>query len=1255
MDFIRVAYKENKDGTKEFYPSLQAIESTDLVIRGGQFVAIWDEDTGLYSRRLSHVPDIIDRAFMKMVGERLRNGDTVKRMRVYDNQLYSKWLGLVRGIGDMGPELDQRIVFANEEPTKGMAASFKMPYALSRAPHPAWDEICSTLYEPDERQKFEWAIGSILTGASADTIQKFYVFFGPPGTGKSTIAMIIEWIFEGHCAHFSAYDMGKADAQFSLEPFSRNPLVAVDQDADLSRLELNKNINSIVSHDKVLINAKGKNLFEIKPRSTLFMCTNEPVKMSNRKSGIFRRLVDIQPTGTLILEDRYHQLMAQVRYELGAIAQHCINVFEELGPTYLSSYRSHDMMYRTNDIFNFVQDNRMILEKGLTLKQAHKMYLDWCQETETKNIYKQFQFRDLLRDYFKEFHDQHMIDGNRYRSYFEGLRELEQFTWKGTVPVPTREWLTLDQTDSVLDLDLAGFPAQYATPSGTPKFGWTNVTETLADLDTTQEHFVLVPEDHIVIDFDLKDEHGNKSLAKNLEAAASWPETYAELSRSGSGLHLHYVYEGDSSQLASSHSDGIEIKSLLGKASLRRRRQFNNGLPIATISSGLPLKEEKLISAKVMSSEKGLRELILRALRKEIHPHTKSNIDFIAKALDDAEKSNMVYNVEDMWDDILAFAMSSNNQRDRCLEIVMSLKLKSESDIAEETIADDEKPIVEYDVEVYPNLFALGWIYDDAPDEQYVGLLNPTPQECEEFIQNTRRIGYNNRSYDAHMIWARSLGYSIEELYNLSQRIITENDRRALFGVAYNIDYADIYDITTEKKTLKKWQIELGLPHKEMDIPWDQPVPEDRVQDVMDYLKNDVLSTREVKRARAGDFRARQILAKLSGLEMINTTRQHTERLIFGGERDTSNDLVYTDLAEQFPGYKFDRYAPGKDKSTYKGEVVGEGGLVRSVPGMYENVALLDVASMHPTSIIELNLFGKYTPKFQQLMDVRLCLKKKDFDAAVDVMPEILEFITIPHDGYDVNGAAALSDALKIVINSVYGLTAASFPNLFRDPDNIDNIVAKRGALFMMDLREFVEAEGFQVVHIKTDSVKIPNATAEIIEKITEFGAKYGYTFEHEATYDRFCLVNDAVYVARKDVSGTNAEQSPVWTATGAQFQHPVVFKTLFSKEEIEPHDYVETKQVAKGHMYLYNPESDYRQFVGRFGAFVPVLGGRVLQRVDGDKIHAVTGTKDHLWELDYVALEGTMEIDMTYFQGLIDEGIRTIEKFGSYAEFTCP
>ena len=145
-----------------------------------------------------------------------------------------------------------------------------------------------------------------------------------------------------------------------------------------------------------------------------------------------------------------------------------------------------------------------------------------------------------------------------------------------------------------------------------------------------------------------------------------------------------------------------------------------------------------------------------------------------------------------------------------------------------------------------------------------------------------------------------------------------------------------------------------------------------------------------------------------------------------------------------FPGYKFDF-----GKSTYKTEEVGEGGYVYSEPGMYGNVALLDIASMHPASIIAEDLFGSsYTKTFSDIVNARLAIKHDDIDKAKKMLDGKLE-----KHLQDEKSISGLSNALKIAINSVYGLTAASFENAFKDPRNKDNIVAKRGALFMINLQ----------------------------------------------------------------------------------------------------------------------------------------------------------------------------------------------------------
>jgi hypothetical protein len=356
-----------------------------------------------------------------------------------------------------------------------------------------------------------------------------------------------------------------------------------------------------------------------------------------------------------------------------------------------------------------------------------------------------------------------------------------------------------------------------------------------------------------------------------------------------------------------------------------------------------------------------------------------------------------------------------------------------------------------------------------------------------------------------------------------------------------------------------------------------------------------------------------------------------------------------------FPGYKFEN-----GKSTYRGYEVGEGGFVHAKPGMYVNVPILDIESMHPTSTEELNLFGStYTKRFGDLKRARLAIKHEDYEVLKTLLDgKLTKYVDAAMSGQNVGFTLGdLSNALKTAINSVYGLTSAKFENPFRDPRNIDNIVAKRGALFMIDLKHAVQDKGFTVAHIKTDSIKVPNATPEIIQFIMDFGKKYGYTFEHEATYEKMCLVNDAVYIAKyKD--GKHAGE---WTATGAQFAHPYVFKTLFSKEKIEFEDMCETKSVTSA-LYLDMNEDlgennhDYH-FVGKIGSFCPIkpgCGGGILLREKDGKYYAAGGSKGYRWlEAEIVkSLNKQEDIDHGYYRTLADNAIHDISKYGDFEWF---
>jgi hypothetical protein len=1245
MDFYKIKERSAKNGVIEVYPDFIVCRSKDLMVRGRSFYAIWDEEKGLWSTDEYDVQRLIDKELYKYAEQVKSRNEGIVQVKALGDFSTNSWMQFRNYIGhisDSSHQLDEKLTFSNTEVRKTDYVSRKLQYPLQSGNYSSYDELVSVLYEPSERQKLEWAVGSIIAGDSKN-IQKFVVLYGSAGAGKSTYLNIIQKLFPGYYTTFEAKSITSNTNSFSTEVFKSNPLVAIQHDGDLSRIEDNTKLNSIVSHEEMTMNEKYKPSYTSRINAFLFMGTNKPVKITDAKSGIIRRLIDVQPSGQRVSAKTYQALYSQIDFELGAIAHHCLEVYRELGKDYYSAYRPVEMMLQTDVFYNFIEDSFDIFksQNGTTLQQAYEMYKTFCDNTLIEFKLPRYRFREEIKNYFHNFEERAVVDNVRVRSWYSGFITDHLTVQKKEEPPSA---IVMDEFESIFDTECMNQPAQYANENETPIKRWAEVTTTLSDIDTSKLHYVKPPLNHIVIDFDLKDSTGEKSVELNLEAASKWPKTYTEFSKSGSGIHLHYIYDGDPTNLSRVYSDGIEIKVFTGDSSLRRKLSKCNNIEIATINSGLPIKEKKMISTESLKSEKSIRELVERNLRKEIHPGTKPSMDFIYKILKDAYESGVAYDVSDLKPKILAFANNSSNQSAYCIKLLQKMEFQSERKESVELEVKDDR-LVFFDVEVFPNLFIVCWKYEDS--DTVVRMINPSMHEIEDLLK-FKLVGFNCRRYDNHILYGRYMGYTNEQLYKLSQKIIA-NSPNALFGEAYDISYTDIYDYSSKKQGLKKFQIELGVHHKELGFPWDEPVPEDKWNLVAEYCDNDVISTEAVHKSRYQDFVARKILSELSGLSVNSTTQQHTAKIIFGNERNPQDQFVYTDLSEMFPGYNYE-----VGVSTYKGETTGEGGYVYSEPGMYSNVAVLDVASMHPTSIEALDMFGPYTKNFSALKAARIAIKRKDYDSAKTMLGGILT----PHLD-SVDNAEALSYALKIIINIVYGLTSAKFPNPFRDPRNIDNIVAKRGALFMIDLKQMVQEQGYQVVHIKTDSIKIPNADKKIIDLVMEFGNNYGYEFEHEVTYDKFCLVNDAVYIAKT----LDGKRPSYWDAVGAQFQHPYVFKKLFSKEPIEFKDLCETKTVTTALYLDFNGLEtpmvfvDPMHFVGKAGLFCPIQegkgGGLLLREKDG-KYYSATGAKGYYWlESEMVqAFNKENDIDMRYFDKLVDEAIENISKYGDFEWF---
>lgn len=1350
LDFVHIKRSEKNKSKTVIYPDFVVTPFTkDLMIRGGAFYAVWDEEAGLWTKNLYRMMEMVDKEVEKEYSKLCRSheidgmGYVAQYMKYESSGLLHKFIRFAKDCNDVWSPLDQKPVFKNDEIKRSDFASFRLPYNVDPEERniELYDKMMTTLYSPNERRKIEWAIGCCLSGETSK-VQKFIALYGGPGTGKSTVLNIIEALLPGYCVPFDAASLGSKSAQFALEAFANDPVVAIQHDADMSKITDNTKFNSVVSHEIMLVNEKFKKNYYKVFNSFLFIGTNSPIKITEARSGLSRRLIDVNPTGNTLDVQSYRSAVASIDYALGAIAHRCMRVYSTFGPDYYNGYRPMKMMELTNDIYAFVEDNFFLLrdKEYVTLSYMWDLYKRFVDDTGIPYKMKRRDLANELQYYFKEFSpDKHLPDGTHLRSVYSGFKtELFDSSFQSSEAPVLPDFLKLAPLPSYFDKTHQDCSSQLAGEDDKPLQKWDNVTTTLADIDTSKTHYIRIPKNEVVIDFDLKDSDGNKSIEKNIEAARNWPATYAETSKSGSGLHLHYIYDGDVSKLSRVYAPDIEVKVFNGKSSLRRKLTLCNNYEITTISSGLPLKEEKaMVSEKEIKSERSLRNLMKRAMGKEIHDFTRPNVDFIKHILDEAYQSGLTYDVSDLYTRVLAFAGSSSHQAEYCVSVVSNMHFRSKD--KEEEVKKPAEPIggmmkppkgklVFVDIEVFPNLVLICW-KAEGEGNPVMRMFNPSPDEVKDFVLSFDLVGFNNRKYDNHILIGLIQGLNNAEIYHLSQKLIA-NDPNAYFMTAWDISYTDVFDFCQKKQSLKKWEIELGIYHKENEFPWYEPVPEKYWVKVAEYCDNDVIATEAVFNACRGDFLAREILADLAEGSVNDTTNSLTAKIIFGNNKNPQSQFNYRFLGDKPEGDSFTyveatKYALGEIKkpkgipwfpgykyeygvSTYRGEKIGEGGKVWADPGMYSDIDTEDVSSMHPHSIKAENLFGdEYTKRYYSLVETRVAIKHEDYDTARTMFEgKLAKYLDDP------KYAGAISGALKIAINSVYGLTSASFDNKFRDKRNKDNIVAKRGALMMTDLRYAVQEQGYHVVHIKTDSIKVEHADDKIIRFIRRFGEAYGYTFETEAKYSKFCLVNDAVYIA-KESGGKHDGQ---WTATGTQFQVPYVFKTLFSKEPIIFDDLCESKSIKEGTaMFLdmnenypdiseaekelslindilkaaENDEDEKREklmarysklygawrldrknelldeiakghnyiFVGKNGRFCPMMpgygGGWLVREKDG-KYSAVTGTKGFRWmESENVKLlDKERYIDRTYYNILVDKAVETITRYGDFEWF---
>lgn len=1237
MDFYNIQVQPTPRSNGDYSVTVDFVydNSKDIICRGKEFYAYYDAETGLWKEHKMGLVRIIDQN-IEEVAKRLeeKKPDAVvsrRFMRMHSTKRMEEFVKFCKNMPTIEVVFNNKVLFDSSKPKRTDYATTKLSYDPIDMETPAFDEIMNTLYEPSERDKILWFMGLVLTGRT-HMVQKFMYLYGGKGTGKGTVIKMFRAMMESYADDIDLQTLTSEDS-FATGQVKEVPLL-IDEDTDISRIKKDTNLLKLTAHEPLIVNKKFKSEYKTIFNGVLITASNQRYQVRNIDSGITRRAVVVEPKGDQIPRNRYDQLMDLLKFEYPGIAKKAIDHINNVGIRVYENTMDVNMAEATDLIFSFIRENEEQFGDVITLAQASALYKEFLEDLgfDTKGYKRRIKVE--LQRYYNIFHKQKKIDGLSMQNVFEGFKwDLVFPERKELIEEQENNILEMKHQASVLDEIMTTYPAQYANKEGTPEYTWLKCKTILADIDTQQLHFVRVPLNHIVLDFDLKDSEGNKSIELNMEAASKYPETYAEVSKSGNGIHLHYYYDGPVEKLANEVEPNIEIKVFTGKSSLRRKLTMCNNKQMTHISTGLPFKEETEMNQHtedIIWTEKKIRTAIEKNLRKEYHSATKPSIDFIAHILKQAYDDGVKYDLRDMRQDVMNFAMHSTNHVQYCLGVVYNMKFNSieEDDFYEmqtktEIVPDEE--LWFYDIEIFPNLLIVA--FKKYGSKTKTIWYNPTPAQVEELIKRPL-VGFNNRGYDNHLIYSALMGASNLKLYHQSKDIV-ESGRggSGKIGAAYELSYADIYEYNSTKQSLKKWEIELGIKHDELEFPWDQPLPEEQWERAGEYCANDVDATEELFKATYYDYKARLILSSLTGLSVNATTQQQAAQWLFGQDKRPQDKFVYTDLATIFPGYKYEF-----GKSTYMDEDPSEGGLVRHKTGVWKDVELFDVASMHPHAAKALNYFGPYQDRFNQLIDARIAVKHHDFELAATYFDGALKPYLTEEDADD------LAYALKIIINIVYGMTSAKFDNKFRHPKNVDNIVAKYGALFMITLKNELEKMGAEWVHIKTDSIKVVKPTEEVKKFIFDFGKKYGFDFEHEATYEIMALVNKAVYIAKY---GWDEKTKKIgkWEAVGTQFQVPYVFKTLFSKEELKLEDYAMTKS-ATAPIYIGDT------YIGKVANVYASLTGEEMYRVAEDKRGAVTGTKGFKWKLWTPDLDKD-DIDMSYYEGLALEALKAIDKVG--------
>ena len=156
----------------------------------------------------------------------------------------------------------------------------------------------------------------------------------------------------------------------------------------------------------------------------------------------------------------------------------------------------------------------------------------------------------------------------------------------------------------------------------------------------------------------------------------------------------------------------------------------------------------------------------------------------------------------------------------------------------------------------------------------------------------------------------------------------------------------------------------------------------------------------------------------------------------------------------------------------YEGALSAPGGYVMdSKPGLQNSVLVLDYKSLYPSIIRTfcVDPYARIAAKSANKADVIPGYDGASFHKTEHILPQIIEGLWAARDQAKRDSNAALSQAIKIIMNSFYGVLGTTGCRLH--DSRLTSSITRRGHDIIIQTVKLIEAQGYEVIYGDTDSV----------------------------------------------------------------------------------------------------------------------------------------------------------------------------------------